>query len=57
MSGHVSMSPVQRRLEIHRGKQRIIGAKVRYVFVDPATLRRTAPPEQVREAYTARLPT
>ncbi|WP_033287550.1 acyl-CoA thioesterase [Amycolatopsis jejuensis] len=30
--------------------------RMRYVFIDPATLRKTAPPPEVRKAYTAYLP-
>jgi acyl-CoA thioester hydrolase len=54
---HLGTTSLILDFEIHRGKQRVIGAKIRYVFIDPETFRRTAPPEQVRKAYAARLPT
>ncbi|MFJ7214120.1 acyl-CoA thioesterase [Amycolatopsis sp. NPDC098790] len=41
--------------EIHRGSEVIAVANVRYVFIDPATLRPAAPPDAVRKAYAALL--
>ncbi|WP_086673919.1 acyl-CoA thioesterase [Amycolatopsis pretoriensis] len=41
--------------EIHRGSEVIAAANVRYVFIDPETLRPAAPPEAVRKAYAALL--
>jgi acyl-CoA thioester hydrolase len=41
--------------EIHRGETKVASAKLRYVFIDPETFGKTAPPQQVREAYAARL--
>ncbi|RSD08073.1 acyl-CoA thioesterase [Amycolatopsis eburnea] len=41
--------------EIHRGETLIQTATVRYVFIDPATLRPAAPPEAVRKVYAALL--
>lgn len=41
--------------EIHRGETRIAAATIRYVFVDPATLRPTSPPDAVRKVYAALL--
>jgi acyl-CoA thioester hydrolase len=37
--------------EIHRGETAIAAATVRYVFIDPATLRPAAPPDAVRKVY------
>ena len=42
--------------EIRRGGRLCLEATVRYVFVDPATLRKAAPPASVREMYAAFLP-
>ncbi|MGW5721726.1 acyl-CoA thioesterase [Amycolatopsis sp. NPDC003865] len=41
--------------EIHRGETPIAAATLRYVFIDPETLRPAAPPEAVRKAYAALL--
>ncbi|MEV4146987.1 thioesterase family protein [Amycolatopsis sp. NPDC049691] len=41
--------------EIHRGETLIAAATLRYVFIDPETLRPAAPPEAVRKAYAALL--
>ena len=41
--------------EIHRGETLVQAATLRYVFVDPATLRPTAPPDAVRKIYAALL--
>ena len=41
--------------EIHRGETLIQTANVRYVFIDPATLRPAAPPDAVRKIYAALL--
>ena len=41
--------------EIHRGETPIAAATIRYVFIDPATLRPQAPPEAVRKVYAALL--
>ncbi|MGW4522003.1 acyl-CoA thioesterase [Amycolatopsis sp. NPDC004378] len=41
--------------EIHRGDALVLAANVRYVFVDPATVRPTAPPDAVRKVYSALL--
>ena len=41
--------------EIHRGETPIADATIRYVFIDPATLRPQAPPEAVRKVYAALL--
>ncbi|MEU0790213.1 thioesterase family protein [Amycolatopsis sp. NPDC005961] len=37
--------------ELHRGSTLIAAANVRYVFIDPATLRPAAPPDAVRKVY------
>ncbi|EME50732.1 acyl-CoA thioesterase [Amycolatopsis decaplanina] len=42
--------------EITRGGDVCTEVKTRYVFVDPATLKKAAPPASVREAYAAFLP-
>ncbi|GAB3743264.1 thioesterase family protein [Amycolatopsis oliviviridis] len=42
--------------EITRGGDLCTEVKTRYVFVDPATLRKAAPPASVREVYAALLP-
>jgi acyl-CoA thioester hydrolase len=41
--------------EIHRGETLVLAANVRYVFIDPATVRPAAPPEAVRKVYAAAL--
>jgi acyl-CoA thioester hydrolase len=41
--------------EIHRGETPVLAANVRYVFIDPATVRPAAPPEAVRKVYAALL--
>lgn len=41
--------------EIHRGETPIAAATLRYVFIDPETLRPQAPPDAVRKAYAALL--
>ncbi|MFB9687980.1 acyl-CoA thioesterase [Amycolatopsis plumensis] len=41
--------------EIHRGETLIAAATIRYVFIDPATLRPQAPPEAVRKVYATLL--
>jgi acyl-CoA thioester hydrolase len=41
--------------EIHRGETLVLAANVRYVFIDPATVRPAAPPEAVRKVYAALL--
>lgn len=41
--------------EIHRGTTLLAAATVRYVFIDPATLRPAAPPDAVRKVYAALL--
>ncbi len=40
---------------IHRGETLIAAATIRYVFIDPATLRPQAPPDAVRKVYAALL--
>jgi len=42
--------------EITNGGDLCTEVKTRYVFVDPATLRKAAPPASVREVYAALLP-
>ncbi|WP_037305072.1 acyl-CoA thioesterase [Amycolatopsis orientalis] len=42
--------------EVRRGGTLCTEVKTRYVFVDPVTLRKAAPPASVREAYAALLP-
>lgn len=42
--------------EIRRGDTLVAEAAVRYVFIDPATLRPAAPPDAVRKVYAALLP-
>ncbi|EMD29975.1 acyl-CoA thioesterase [Amycolatopsis azurea] len=42
--------------EITRGGDLCTEVKTRYVFVDPTTLRKAAPPAAVREVYAALLP-
>ena len=41
--------------EIHRGETPIAAATIRYVFIDPATLRPAAPPDAVRKVYATLL--
>jgi len=41
--------------EIHRGETLVQAANLRYVFIDPATLRPTPPPDAVRKLYAALL--
>ncbi|MFJ9786966.1 acyl-CoA thioesterase [Amycolatopsis sp. NPDC101161] len=41
--------------EIHRVETLIAAATLRYVFIDPETLRPQAPPDAVRKAYAALL--
>ncbi|MGK3201968.1 acyl-CoA thioesterase [Amycolatopsis sp. MEPSY49] len=41
--------------EIRRGETLIAAATLRYVFIDPETLRPEAPPDAVRKAYAALL--
>ncbi|MEU4247292.1 thioesterase family protein [Amycolatopsis sp. NPDC026612] len=41
--------------EIHRGETLLLAANLRYVFIDPATLRPTPPPEEVRKVYAGLL--
>ncbi|OXM69452.1 acyl-CoA thioesterase [Amycolatopsis vastitatis] len=40
---------------IHRGETLVAAATIRYVFIDPATLRPEAPPDAVRKAYATLL--
>jgi acyl-CoA thioester hydrolase len=40
---------------IHRGETLVQEANIRYVFIDPATLRPTPPPDAVRQVYAALL--
>jgi acyl-CoA thioester hydrolase len=42
--------------EIHRAGTLVLAANIRYVFIDPATLRPAAPPDAVRKVYAALLP-
>ena len=41
--------------EIHRGETPVAAATIRYVFIDPATLRPTPPPDAVRKVYATLL--
>ncbi len=41
--------------EIHRGETLVATATIRYVFIEPDTLRPQAPPEAVRKVYAALL--
>ena len=41
--------------EIHRGGEPVLAANIRYVFIDPATMRPTAPPDAIRKVYAALL--
>ncbi len=41
--------------EIRRGEVLVAAATLRYVFIDPATLRPAAPPDPVRKVYAALL--
>jgi acyl-CoA thioester hydrolase len=41
--------------EIHRDGEPVLAANIRYVFIDPATLRPAAPPDAVRKVYAALL--
>ncbi len=41
--------------EIHRSETLVQAANLRYVFIDPATLRPTPPPDAVRKVYAALL--
>ena len=52
---HLGTTSMSYDFEIHRGDVPALAANVRYVFIDPATLRPTAPPEDVRKVYTALL--
>jgi acyl-CoA thioester hydrolase len=53
--GRVGTTSLILDFEIHRGETKVASAALRYVFVDPETFGKTAPPEQVRQAYAARL--
>ncbi|WP_410597639.1 acyl-CoA thioesterase [Amycolatopsis sp. lyj-23] len=52
---HLGTTSLVFDFEIHRGETPIAAATIRYVFVDPATLRPAAPPDAVRKVYAALL--
>ncbi|MFI5606764.1 acyl-CoA thioesterase [Amycolatopsis sp. NPDC051903] len=53
---HLGTTSMAYEFEIRRDGLITTEVRVRYVFVDPATLRKTKPPASVREAYAAHLP-
>jgi acyl-CoA thioester hydrolase len=52
---HLGTTSMITDFEIHRGATLLLTATIRYVFIDPATLRPTPPPEAVRKVYAATL--
>jgi acyl-CoA thioester hydrolase len=54
--GHFGTTSISYESEIRRDGELTTEATLRYVFVDPATLRKSPPPPEVREAYAAYLP-
>jgi acyl-CoA thioester hydrolase len=52
---HLGTTSLVFDFEIHRGGTLVLAANVRYVFIDPATVRPTAPPDAVRKVYAALL--
>ncbi|WIV54817.1 acyl-CoA thioesterase [Amycolatopsis nalaikhensis] len=52
---HLGTTSLVFDFEIHRGETLVLAANVRYVFIDPATVRPTAPPDAVRKVYAALL--
>lgn len=53
---HLGTTSMGYEFEIRRDGLITTEVRVRYVFVDPATLRKTEPPASVREVYAAHLP-
>ncbi|MDT7804536.1 MAG: acyl-CoA thioester hydrolase [Actinomycetota bacterium] len=53
---HLGTTSMIHDFEIRRGGALVSEATVRYVFIDPATLRPAAPPDAVRKAYAGFLP-
>ncbi|MGW4489553.1 acyl-CoA thioesterase [Amycolatopsis sp. NPDC004368] len=53
---HLGTTSMVYESEIRRDGRLTTEAKIRYVFIDPATLRKTEPPAAVREIYSAHLP-
>ncbi|WP_103352878.1 thioesterase family protein [Amycolatopsis sp. CA-128772] len=52
---HLGTTSLVFDFEIRRGETTIAVATVRYVFIDPATLRPEAPPDAVRKVYATLL--
>jgi acyl-CoA thioester hydrolase len=52
---HLGTTSLVFDFEIHRAGAPVLTANIRYVFIDPATLRPTAPPDAVRKVYAALL--
>ncbi len=52
---HLGTTSLVFDFEIHRGETLVQAANVRYVFIDPATLRPAPPPDAVRKVYAALL--
>jgi acyl-CoA thioester hydrolase len=50
---HLGTTSMVHDFEIRRGGALISEATLRYVFIDPATLRPAAPPDAVRKQYAA----
>ncbi|WP_033260653.1 acyl-CoA thioesterase [Amycolatopsis vancoresmycina] len=48
---HLGTTSLVFDFEIHRGETLLLAANVRYVFIDPATLRPAPPPDAVRKVY------
>lgn len=53
---HLGTTSMGYEFEIRRDGELTTEVRTRYVFVDPATLRKTTPPAEVRAAYSAHLP-
>jgi len=53
---HLGTTSMIHDFEIRREGELVTEATIRYVFIDPATLRPAAPPEHVRKLYAALLP-
>jgi acyl-CoA thioester hydrolase len=52
---HLGTTSLVFDFELHRGETLVAAANVRYVFIDPDTLRPAAPPDAVRKVYTTLL--
>jgi acyl-CoA thioester hydrolase len=53
---HLGTTSLNFEYEIRRHDRLVLEATVRYVFVDPATMRKASPPDSVREVYAAHAP-